>query len=86
MDKKLEIERRPLKLLHSKVELGFWDYDFSVIHYPTSYITKLMLEANKLGLEGKKVTVVEIIENFATNRKYIDFIEEVKLATPQEGE
>lgn len=72
---KEEITKRPLKLLHSTVELDFFDYDYTVMYYPTSYITKLMLEANKLGLEGKKVDVVEVQENFATNRKYVDFIE-----------
>ncbi len=66
---------RKIKLLHSGVEIEPFDYDFSLTKYPASYLTKLILKANELGLAGKKVETIEVGENFSTGRKYIDLIE-----------
>lgn len=63
------------KLLFSGVEIDPLDIDFSLTKYPASYLTRLILKANELGLAGKKVEAVEVGENYATGRKYIDLVE-----------
>jgi len=63
------------RLLHSGAVIDPFDMDFSLTKYPASYLTSLILRANKLGLEGKKVEAVEVRENFPDGRTYIDLIE-----------
>lgn len=48
--------------------------DWAVREYPIGTLTKMMIKANEIGLQGKKIKVVEVLENFGTHRKYIDFI------------
>lgn len=63
------------KLLFSGVEIDGLVNDFSLTKYPASYLTRLILKANELGLAGKKVEAVEVRENFENGRTYIDLIE-----------
>lgn len=60
------------KLEFSGAEMSELDYNLS--RYPMGVLTKMMLKANEIGLQGSKIEVVEVKENFATNNKYIDFI------------
>ena len=63
------------KLLNVPMEIDPMDGDYSLQQYPDTYLTRLMLKANELGLEGRKIEVIEVKENFATGRRYVDFIE-----------
>ena len=68
---------KTIQLVNSRVEIDPLDPDYTLVHltqYPAIYLTKLMLKANELGLEGKKIGVVEVKENFATRHKYVDFV------------
>lgn len=62
------------KLEFSGVVIDPFDYDYSLSDYPASYLVRLIEKANQLGLEGKKVKAVEVKEEFATNRKYVDLV------------
>lgn len=48
--------------------------DWAISQYPTGILTKMVMKANELGLQGKKIEVVEVQENFATKNRYVDFI------------
>lgn len=48
--------------------------DWAISKYPSGVLTKMMIKANELGLEGKKIKVIEVKENFATMQKYVEFI------------
>jgi hypothetical protein len=51
------------------------DPDWNVNIVSDWYLIKLLKFANEAGLKGRKIKkVIGIQENFATQRKYIDFI------------
>lgn len=64
-----------MKLKHSRIEIDPLDTDYTLRLYPASYLVKIMQTANKLGLEGKKVEVIEVRENYANGKTYIDLID-----------
>lgn len=64
----IKLEVSHLELIDNPLE------DWAISNYPMSILTKFMLKANEIGLEGKKIKVVEVKENFSTHQKYIDFI------------
>ena len=66
------------QLLFSGIELDPLNPDYDLAAWPSGYILQIMRRANELGLEGKRVTVVEVRENFASGRKYLDLIEQQK--------
>lgn len=55
-------EKKIVQLSHSRVEIDPLDPDYSLSEYPASHITRLILKANELGLEGKTVKVIEVKE------------------------
>ncbi len=68
------MKRETIKLEFSGVEIAVEDIDYNLSKYPMGILTKMMLKANEIGLQGKKIEVIEVKENFVTNNKYIDFI------------
>lgn len=61
-----------IKLEFSDADIN--DEDWAISEYPFGVLAKMLLRANEIGIEGKKIDVVEVKENFATGRKYVDFI------------
>ena len=62
------------RLEFSGVELMEPQFDYMVRDMPDNFIVRVIEKANQLGLEGKTVKTVEVQENFATGRKYLDFV------------
>ena len=66
----------PVRLAISRCEIEALDpRDFTSSKMTSGYLVKILYEANRLGLAGRKITqIMTIQENFATGQCYLDFV------------
>ncbi len=74
-----------MKLYISKNEIAEGDCDWEVSRLTDSYLLKIIMFANKAGLEGKAIKEIVKIEPTFVPGLYLDFICEELLTHPAEG-